>query len=87
MYNFAVHIGYPLELLKDIPEQTDIDIIVSQVVFSWWGNSKTGVGRNINNLQHAFEAEGCGNRFTNVICKYPELEKLAQDDTKREKGP
>ena len=87
VYNIVVHIGYPLELLKDIPKQTDTDVMVSQVLFSWWGNSKMGVGRNINNLQSAFEAEGYGNRFTNVICKYPELEKLAQNDTKREKGP
>ena len=60
---------------------------MSQVVYSWWGNSTTGVGQNINNLQCAFEAEGYGSRISNVIQKYPELQKIAQDDTKRKRGP
>ena len=76
-----------MDLLRDIPLRTPLDVIVQQVVFSWWGNSGTGVGRNINNIQRAFMAEGCGNRFASVICKYLELTKLAQNDGKLVDGP
>ena len=61
--------------------------MVQQVLFSWWGNSETGVGRNINNIQRAFMAEGCSNRFASDIHKYPELTKLAQNDDKLVDGP
>ena len=76
-----------MDLLRDIPLGTPLDVIVQQVVFSWWGNSETGVGRNINNIQRAFMAEGCGNRFVSVIHKYLELTKLAQNDDKLVDGP
>ena len=59
--------GYPLNLLKDLSDQTPIDAMVKQVVFSWWGNSEYGVGRNINNIDWAFVIEGDGNRFNTVI--------------------
>ena len=68
-----------MDLLLDIPEQTDIDTIVSQVVYSWWGNTTTRVGWNINNLQCAFEAKGYGKQ---VLQCYPEIPRAMKDSSR-----
>ena len=87
IHNFAVNCRYPLTLLKDLSPQTPIDTMVKQVVFSWWGNSEYGVGRNINHIKRAFDMEGDSNRFNTVIRKFPELMKLADYDSMSTKGP